>query len=64
MEIYRQRAHCALSTVCKVTIKRPLVADFEVVTSRCNVVKFYIQGKSYSQKLNKTAITVVMVVEQ
>jgi len=42
METYRQRAGCALSTVCKVTVKCPLVADFEVVTSLCSVDKIYI----------------------
>lgn len=35
-------AYCALSTVCRVTVKRPLVADFEVVASLCNVDKIYI----------------------
>lgn len=45
MEIYRQRAYCALSAVCKVTIKRPLVADFEVVASYVMWIKSIFRGK-------------------
>lgn len=63
MQLYRQIVYCGLRTVCKVTVKFPLVADCEFVASLYNVGRIYIEGKSYSQKWNKTERIVVAVEE-
>jgi hypothetical protein len=47
--------YCALSTVCKVTVKRPLLAVFEVVASLCNVDKIYIQGEKLHTKMKQNS---------